>query len=147
MPAQTAEDYGQQLSAKELPLANAEEMHDYTAEDHGQQSSAKELPAVKGEKKSPQPSATDRGHRAVNLEPQEDNILPQLLGNPKDNSTFPGKEDIRKVQFRETKERNQMFDANNTLLIETIRQGNKVMKEKIDSNSRTVRCLEKTMET
>ena len=75
-------------------------------------------------------------------EGQEENILPQLLGEENIQLSVSG--DLRRVHFKDDGEKLLILETLATLA-ETVRQGNKTTRTELESNSRTVRCLEKSV--
>ena len=125
-------------------LTSTEDMHGKTAEVRGQQLPAKELPSGS----SKQPAATESSGPTVEQtprepEPQDENIMAQLLGNTDDGDDEQD-DDLRAVRMRE-KGSSFLQEALDTLH-STVRDGNKTVREEIDKNTRAVRCLEKSVQ-
>ena len=75
-------------------------------------------------------------------EDQQENAMPQLLEEENIQLSVSG--ELRRVHLKYDGEKPLILDTLATL-VETVRQGNKTTRTELESNSRTVRCLEKTV--
>ena len=81
---------------------------------------------------------------AQETEEAEEDILPQLLGDQDDQ--LETQQDTRNVQIMPISRHLDALGATLKQMSEAISEGNATLRRELESNSRTVRCLEKTVD-
>ena len=95
--------------------------------------------------KTVQPLASPhRAPGAQETEEAEEDILPQLLGDQDDQ--LETQQDTRNVQIMPISRHLDALGATLKQMSEAISEGNATLRREVESNSRTVRCLEKTVD-